>query len=789
MTASGSQKPVEPLRFARRLIRGVFGRAVESLHRVRRQLSTVSAFCRAVPRAVSFYQGSLRLAIRRVWGVLIREGISGVVRRASILMHRTQMGWSLPSSVLYGEILPLATGFLPKVSIIVPNFNHAKYLRERLDSIYGQTYGNVEVILLDDCSSDESVAILHDYAERYPGKTRCCFNEVNSGGVFNQWKKGFELATGELVWIAESDDYCSANLLEELVCCFQNPAVMLAFARTEFVRGTPPMTAWTLKDYLRDLGLEIWNRPLIKSAHAMVKAGWAVMNIVPNVSSAVFRHPGKMDLLNDPQWLKLRMCGDWVFYLSIIRGGLVAYNPGATNYYRQHSLNTSVNAQSEDLYYQEHEIVALYLAKLFRLDRADFKNQERRLYQHWCSNRGASQLGEFKALYDLDKVWQQTIHRRPNLVMAVYALAAGGGETFPIMLANLLHERGYAIILLNCKEQPTEPGVRRMLLSRIPLLELERIELADAVFTDMGVELVHSHHAWVDVLLATLLLSHQDIKQIITMHGMYEMMTSAQLQTLLPLLKSQIDRFVYTAEKNLAPFSPVFRQEKGFCKINNALPLKKITPISRVELQVGADDFVLCLVARAIPDKGWEEAIDAVAWANARSSRKIHLLLIGEGPEFDRLKPQTSYDFVHFLGFRSNIRDYFAASDIGFLPSRFKGESAPLVLIDCLLSGRPVLASDIGEIRSMLDSNEGLAGALFGLEEWEIRIETVGQIILTLANDAPAYQCLLRCVPLGAAKFDECTMVDKYERIYRGVLAVTESNAVDSTMKKIGGQS
>lgn len=358
--------------------------------------------------------------------------------------------------------------------------------------------------------------------------------------------------------------------------------------------------------------------------------------------------------------------------------------------------------------------------------------------------------------------------------MAVYALAAGGGETFPIMLANLLRERGYAITVLNCKEQPTEPRVRSMLLGRVPLMELDRLELAGPVFANMGIELVHSHHAWVDVSLATLLLNHRDIRQIATMHGMYEMMTQAQLQILLSLLERRIDCFVYTAEKNLRCFSPEFRQAKSFCKIDNALPLTNITPVPRVELHVGADDFLLCLVARAIPDKGWEEAIDAVVWASVRSRRRLHLLLIGEGPEFDRLKLQKSYEFVHFLGFRSNIRDYFATSDIGFIPSRFKGESAPLVLIDCLLSGKPVLASDIGEIRYMLDSADGLAGELFELEEWEIRVEAVGQIIVTLANDPMAYQRLLRCVPLAAAKFDTCAMVDKYENVYRRVLAATE---------------
>jgi glycosyltransferase involved in cell wall biosynthesis len=738
-----------------------------------RSLKLIGRFVRAVPRAVSFYQGSLWLAICRVLGVLKREGIGGIVRRANILIPGAHHKQS--SIALYGEVPPPTSGFMPKVSIIVPNFNHAMYLRERLDSIYGQTYGNVEVILLDDCSGDESVAILQDYAERYPVKTICQFNEVNSGGVFNQWKKGLELATGELIWIAESDDYCSANLLEELVRSFQNPAVMLAFARTEFVRGTPPKMIWTSEENLSVLGLEIWDRPFIKSAHALVKSGWVVKNIVPNVSAAIFLHPGKMGLLNDSHWLKLRMCGDWVFYLSIIRGGLVAYSPDATNYYRQHSLNTSVNAQTEDLYYQEHEIVALYLAKLFRLDRADFERQERHLYQHWCTRRGDCQLEEFKKLYDLDKVCRRSEDRKPNIVMAIYALVAGGGETFPIMLANLLHDRGYAVTLLNCKEQPTELGVRCMLQSSIPLLELDRLELVGSVFSDMGVELVHSHHAWVDVSLATLLFNNQEIKQIVSMHGMYEMMTHAQLQTLMPLLKRRIDRFVYAAEKNLSPFSLDFRQEKAFCKIDNALTLATIIPLSRSELHLNADDFVLCMVARAIPGKGWEGAIEAVIWANAHSRRKVQLLLIGDGPELDRLKPQTLHEFVHFLGFKANIRDYFAASDMCFLPSCFKGESYPLVLIDSIHSGIPVLASNIGEIGKMLASEEGLAGELFDLIDWTIPVEDVGQIIVKLANDPIAYQELRSRVPLAAVKFDTERMIEKYEVVYSECLATAEN--------------
>ena len=246
--------------------------------------------------------------------------------------------------------------------------------------------------------------------------------------------------------------------------------------------------------------------------------------------------------------------------------------------------------------------------------------------------------------------------------------------------------------------------MQKMLDPRIPLLELPRLELVGAVVSDMGIELVHSHHAWVDLTLASLLIGKSDTKQLVTMHGMYEMMTPEQLEALMPLLSSRVDRFVFTAEKNLTAFSSDFQRAKNFTRINNALPSSLINPADRDSLQIGQDDFVLCMVARGIPEKGWEEAIQSVNWANTHSTRNIHLVLIGDGSELDRLRGAHSSEYVHFLGYRQNIRDYFAASDMGFLPSRFQGESAPLVIIDCLFAGKPVLASDIGEIREMLDT-------------------------------------------------------------------------------------
>jgi len=124
----------------------------------------------------------------------------------------------------------------PSVSVIVPNYNHAPYLRQRIESILGQTYKDIEVILLDDCSTDASRAIISEYSN--DPRVRIEFNKVNSGSTFKQWKKGMGLAHGEYVWVAESDDYADERLLEKLVKVLdEEPEVTFVYCRS--FRVTP----------------------------------------------------------------------------------------------------------------------------------------------------------------------------------------------------------------------------------------------------------------------------------------------------------------------------------------------------------------------------------------------------------------------------------------------------------------------------------------------------------------------------------------------------------------------
>jgi SAM-dependent methyltransferase len=257
-------------------------------------------------------------------------------------------GGPLPEFALPAQ----AQNYRPLVSIIVPAYNHGEFIDERLESIYRQTYdGPVEVYLLDDASSDSSPRVLQSFAERFPAITTLITNSENSGSAFRQWRRGLGLVRGDVVWIAESDDLCDPGFLETLVPFMANPAVMLAFSRTVFFRDTTRNVVLTLEDYLHDVGPFRFDIPWIQPGAGLVAAGFAEKNLVPNVSGAVFRHPRSMPFLDSEEWLDMRLAGDWIFYLEIIKSGLVAYSPATTNYHRSTdtTLTSQINASSSVL--------------------------------------------------------------------------------------------------------------------------------------------------------------------------------------------------------------------------------------------------------------------------------------------------------------------------------------------------------------------------------------------------------------------------------------------------------
>ena len=237
----------------------------------------------------------------------------------------------MPSTKLRAN-RPYKRSYMPIVSVIVPNYNHARFLRQRVDTILAQTLQDFELILLDDCSTDESRSILTGYAG--DPRVRIEFNDVNSGSTFKQWNKGVRLARGKYVWMAESDDYADERLLERLVTVLENePAAAFAYCRSW--RVTKDNRVDGFGDWYLDLvDPERWKADFCVDGREQFQNYFARCCVVPNASAAIFRKAvyERVGCADE----SLRLCGDWKVWAAMAFVGKVAFVSEPLNYYRFH---------------------------------------------------------------------------------------------------------------------------------------------------------------------------------------------------------------------------------------------------------------------------------------------------------------------------------------------------------------------------------------------------------------------------------------------------------------------
>lgn len=659
----------------------------------------------------------------------------------------------------------------PLISVIVPNYNHSAYLRERLDTIYNQTYPNYEVILLDDCSTDNSREILTEYAEKYPEKTRTAFNEQNAGKVFLQWNKGLSLAKGDFIWIAESDDYSEPTFLEEMIKCFRYSSVMLAFARSVFMQEGKQI--WSTEEYLNDVKNMRWDEPFVLSAPDAVRLGFGYKNIIPNVSSCVFRNIGKVPDDVVRVCSNMHLSSDWIFYLCIMKGGCLSYTNKATNFYRIHQESTSLKVQQTMRYYDEYEMVSQYVAENYEVSEELFRSILSYLLWHYKATQHVQDAECVKEHYRIDMLLEKQKNRKPNIAMGCFSLQSGGGETYPIYLANELHRQGCNVTLIDFNLQNFEEEVHRLVDSSVPLLRMRNPGELIVCLKKLNIDVIHTHHASVDEIAGKLLNGAENFcKHVITLHGMYETVDDANLEHLFDVTGQSCSRFFYIADKNLNPFKKFKMMDKvQLQKIDNGLPMIPVTPEKRADYGIAEDAFVLCVVSRGIPEKGWKEAIESVKLAREKVSRPIELVIVGDGDIREELE-KSSPSYIHFMGKRSNVRDFFAMSDAGFLPTRFAGESYPLVVIESMMCGKPVIATDVAEVKHQLTDESGeLSGLLLTMKDGMLDIEEIAEQIGRLSSDEELYRTMQERTKSAIVKFDIAEIVKKYYQVYCEVAA------------------
>jgi glycosyltransferase involved in cell wall biosynthesis len=107
---------------------------------------------------------------------------------------------------------------LLKISVITPNYNYAKYIGQTIESVVSQDYDNIEHIIVDDGSTDNSIEIIMSFKEKYPDKIKLIKQE-NMGQTI-AINVGLKAATGDIICWINSDDYYNKNVFSMIIDCF-----------------------------------------------------------------------------------------------------------------------------------------------------------------------------------------------------------------------------------------------------------------------------------------------------------------------------------------------------------------------------------------------------------------------------------------------------------------------------------------------------------------------------------------------------------------------------------------
>jgi glycosyltransferase involved in cell wall biosynthesis len=224
------------------------------------------------------------------------------------------------------------------VSVIIPNYNHAQFLEQRLESVLNQTYQDFEVIILDDYSTDNS----HDIIERYRNISKVSqivYNETNSGSTFKQWQKGIDLAKGDWIWIAESDDWCEHNFLD-VVLPHNDNEIVLSFCGSLMYKNNSIISYPYMKNLNEIIeGITFCRNHLVSN------------NSIQNASMCVFKKSSVNSISNA---LDFKLCGDWIIWIDIALSGKVKVSGRVLNYFRKHDNDVSSVRYADGTFHLEY---------------------------------------------------------------------------------------------------------------------------------------------------------------------------------------------------------------------------------------------------------------------------------------------------------------------------------------------------------------------------------------------------------------------------------------------------
>lgn len=205
------------------------------------------------------------------------------------------------------------------VSIVLATYNGEKYLAQQLESLFNQTYSNIEIIAVDDCSSDNTVKILQEHAAKYTN-LKVYVNEVNLGFIKN-FEKGCTLSNGDLIAFCDQDDYWEIDKIKRMASAIGEHAII--YCDSMVCDENLNTTGTKISDLVN---FKSWNNCLQLAGFCRIYAHAMLFK------KSFFDKAYPFLAVIPPDW--------WLPYLSTFHGGM-KYLDEPLVLYRQHQENVS----------------------------------------------------------------------------------------------------------------------------------------------------------------------------------------------------------------------------------------------------------------------------------------------------------------------------------------------------------------------------------------------------------------------------------------------------------------
>jgi glycosyltransferase involved in cell wall biosynthesis len=573
----------------------------------------------------------------------------------------------------------------PLVSIIIPCFNYGKYVEDAIDSVLAQTFQRFEIIVVDGGSTD--AATISTLRSLRKPKTKIYFRKGRHL-VGDNRNFGISKAQGKYICCLDADDKLKPTYLEK--------ALFLLETRHYDVISTSLEVFGEKED--------VWYVPKTPSLDDIVK--WNQFTTV-----AVFRKEfwEKAGGYHDTGLGKDYIYEDWDFWVRIMALGARATNIAAEPLMLYRSVQDSSLSKNPEMKSMDEQAQAIVAHNQEHLQPTNFQESRAR------NNLQFDVSGDYTNLLDE----QRAPKDRTRVLFALPFVITGGADTVLLQIAKHLVENGFDISVLTTLKTDASFG------DNTPRYQ----EITDEIYHLYN--FLEDEAVWKEFILYLIEAKAIDIIFIVGCAVVYDILPEIKQRFPHVKIVDQLFNEVGHIQNNrkhasLIDFNVLANEsvkevlieqygeaaEKTRVIVHGVDVEEEFNPenIDTSDVwatgQVPRDKLIISFIGRFSEEKRPEMFVDI---ANAlKGLDQLHFVMIGHGPDYNRVKQQISEldmeDRIYAPGIVEDIKPFLKLTDVLVIPSRIEG--IPIVLMEALALGVPVVASDVGGIPSILTDNE-----------------------------------------------------------------------------------